>query len=218
MSYIDQSSYSDILKKFAEGSKKQKLQENYIDLRPINSLHEELPTKMSHIYAKYPEGMYESEMEEGEMPGTAGDELAQKMKEQGHDKEAVIDFLVHKKHMEQGVAEDIVDRVFGSVGETKQQLSPKQKKIASMAPPEDKITGADFAAMRKGKKDEGLYGDGPKLTGPSGYKLENLSLEERTQLKEYIQAVKTTEKAIQELLEKAKTPRMEANNTNLTCT
>lgn len=30
-------------------------------------------------------------------------------------------------------------------------LSPKQKKIASAAPPEDKITGADFAALRKNK-------------------------------------------------------------------
>ena len=31
-------------------------------------------------------------------------------------------------------------------------LSSKQKKIASAAPPEDKITGADFAALRKIKK------------------------------------------------------------------
>ena len=30
-------------------------------------------------------------------------------------------------------------------------LSPKQKKIAAAAPPEDKITGADFAALRKEK-------------------------------------------------------------------
>ena len=29
------------------------------------------------------------------------------------------------------------------------ELSPKQKKIAAAAPPEDKITGADFAALRK---------------------------------------------------------------------
>jgi hypothetical protein len=28
-------------------------------------------------------------------------------------------------------------------------LSDKQKKIASAAPPKDKITGADFAALRK---------------------------------------------------------------------
>jgi hypothetical protein len=31
-------------------------------------------------------------------------------------------------------------------------LSPKQNKIAAAAPPEDKITGADFAALRKNKK------------------------------------------------------------------
>jgi hypothetical protein len=29
------------------------------------------------------------------------------------------------------------------------KLSQKQQKIASAAPPEDKITGADFAALRK---------------------------------------------------------------------
>jgi len=32
------------------------------------------------------------------------------------------------------------------------ELSPKQKKIAQAAPPEDKITGADFAALRSKKK------------------------------------------------------------------
>ncbi len=31
------------------------------------------------------------------------------------------------------------------------KLSSKQMKIAKAAPPEDKITGADFAALRKGK-------------------------------------------------------------------
>lgn len=32
------------------------------------------------------------------------------------------------------------------------ELSPKQQKIAKMAPPADKITGADFAALRANKK------------------------------------------------------------------
>ena len=36
------------------------------------------------------------------------------------------------------------------IGEKK--LSAKQKKIAAAAPPEDEITGADFAALRKAKK------------------------------------------------------------------
>lgn len=35
------------------------------------------------------------------------------------------------------------------------KLSPKQKKIASAAPPEGEITGADFEALRKNKKNEG---------------------------------------------------------------
>ncbi len=32
-----------------------------------------------------------------------------------------------------------------------QVLSPKQKRIAGMSPPFNKITGADFAKMRKNK-------------------------------------------------------------------
>lgn len=32
------------------------------------------------------------------------------------------------------------------------KYSSKQKKIARMAPPRDKITGADFKAMKKKKK------------------------------------------------------------------
>ena len=32
------------------------------------------------------------------------------------------------------------------------KLSPKQKKIAAAAPPTDKITGADFTALRAAKK------------------------------------------------------------------
>jgi len=32
------------------------------------------------------------------------------------------------------------------------KLSPKQKKIAGMAKPYNKITGADFKMMKKGKK------------------------------------------------------------------
>jgi hypothetical protein len=34
----------------------------------------------------------------------------------------------------------------------KKKLSPKQKKIARAAPPKNKITGADFKALKKGKK------------------------------------------------------------------
>jgi hypothetical protein len=32
---------------------------------------------------------------------------------------------------------------------TKKKLTPKQKKIASAAAPKDKITGADFRALRR---------------------------------------------------------------------
>jgi hypothetical protein len=54
------------------------------------------------------------------------------------DIEEVYNFLMSKK-------------VAGPVGMDEKKLSPKQQKIAKAAPPEDKITGADFAALRKGK-------------------------------------------------------------------
>lgn len=54
------------------------------------------------------------------------------------DVEEVYNFLIHKK---------------APTGlEEKKQLSPKQKKIASAAPPEDEITGADFTALQANKK------------------------------------------------------------------
>jgi hypothetical protein len=56
-------------------------------------------------------------------------------------------------------SKDDVEEVYNFLSNKKVQLelkekklSPKQKKIAKMAPPEDKITGADFAALRADKK------------------------------------------------------------------
>ena len=34
----------------------------------------------------------------------------------------------------------------------RKKLTPKQMKIARVAPPQNKITGADFKGLRKGKK------------------------------------------------------------------
>jgi hypothetical protein len=56
-------------------------------------------------------------------------------------------------------SKDDVEEVYNFLSNKKVQLelkekklSPKQKKIAKIAPPEDKITGADFAALRADKK------------------------------------------------------------------
>jgi len=51
------------------------------------------------------------------------------------DVEEVYNFLMTKK-------------VAGPVGMDEKKLSPKQQKIAAAAPPEDKITGADFKALK----------------------------------------------------------------------
>ena len=42
------------------------------------------------------------------------------------------------------------------ITEEKKKLSPKQKKIARAAPPPDEITGADFKALQRSKKDENI--------------------------------------------------------------
>lgn len=131
MEYISRTDYNDLLKKFAQGSTKQTLQENYIDLRPINSLQEEAEVVNPGKYAGGPRSHFDKD----------GD----------------------------GVPD-----------------------------------GADKNPTDGSKKEEGLYGDGPMLTGPTGYKLENLTIEERKELKSYAQSMKTTRKAIEELLEKAK--------------
>ena len=237
MSYIDQSDYKKLLANFTKGNEKQVLQENYIDLVPINSLRETKPIDMSANWAKYPEAMYE--IEEAE-------------------------------------------------------LSKKQQKIAAMADPTDKITGADFAAMKKdegfvgedeemapgvqrdkaygvhrdnqillqlvkdiAKKNnyskeqmlstatkfgaseevisqieqmfpstptdvrEGFYGDGPHATGETiqvkegNRDFNKLSVDERKQLEEYIKSVKTIKQEIGKLLEKASISES-GNNTELT--
>lgn len=42
----------------------------------------------------------------------------------------------------------------------KKELSPKQKKIAQAAPPPNKITGADFAAMKNKSKKKPVIKEG----------------------------------------------------------
>jgi len=99
------------------------------------------------------------------------------------------------------------------------ELSHKQKKIAAAAPPEDEITGADFAALqaKKAAKKEGIHLGEP--TGPttttveSKHNFKQLSVEERKQLKEYIGSLKEIKKAIKELVGKAS--MQERDNTNL---
>ena len=68
------------------------------------------------------------------------------------DVEEVYNFLMNKK-------------VAGPVGMDEKKLSPKQMKIAKAAPPEDKITGADFAALRKGLNEASKL----KIAGHSEY-------------------------------------------------
>jgi len=53
-------------------------------------------------------------------------------------------------------------------GKKKKKLSPKQKKIARAAPPEDEITGADFKALSKKRADEAKLTPGYKAGRSSG--------------------------------------------------
>jgi hypothetical protein len=46
----------------------------------------------------------------------------------------------------------VTEKVKARVKKTSEKLSPAQKKIAKAAKPYDKITGADFKALKKDKK------------------------------------------------------------------
>lgn len=46
----------------------------------------------------------------------------------------------------------VTEKVKSRVKKTAEKLSPKQKEIAKAAPPRNKITGADFKALKKSSK------------------------------------------------------------------
>jgi hypothetical protein len=46
----------------------------------------------------------------------------------------------------------VTEKVKTRIKKTAEKLSPKQKKIAKAAPPRNKITGADFKALKKSSK------------------------------------------------------------------
>jgi hypothetical protein len=48
--------------------------------------------------------------------------------------------------------EVVTEKVKTRIKKTSEKLSPKQKAIAKAAPPRDKITGADFKALKKSSK------------------------------------------------------------------
>lgn len=96
-----------------------------------------------------------------------------------------------------------------------EDLSSKQKKIASAAPPSDKITGADFAALKASKKEglnlpgqDNLQATGPTIQtvegAPFGFSAANLSVDERKQLKEFIESMRTIKEEIKKLVSKGK--------------
>lgn len=67
----------------------------------------------------------------------------------GHDWAA--DHIATSKDDIEEVHNFLMSKKVAVVGIEEKELSDKQKKIAAAAPPEDKITGADFAALRKNK-------------------------------------------------------------------
>lgn len=163
MSYIDQSDYKSLLNKFAQGTQKQKLQENYIDLMPINNLSEySSPMVMSTNDAKYAGSMEEAGIKN---PG--------KYEPKPYDLD-------------------------GDGVPNKADKFPKD--------------GAKHEGL-DGNSQSGMHATGPTIQTVEGLSLGNLSLEERTELKNYVDSIKTTKKAIQELLAKAKAPKMEGGDT-----
>lgn len=62
---------------------------------------------------------------------------------------AALQAYIDKKKGKKGKKED--DKEDDKEEKSDKKLSPKQKKIAAMAEPKDKIDGKDFAALRKKK-------------------------------------------------------------------
>lgn len=226
MSYIDQSDYKSLLNKFAQGTQKQKLQENYIDLMPINSLHETKPTETAFLNAqgsqKYPEAMYEVEVDDS--TNDAGIDNSKKIFVKQKDDHILLTLLkdLAKQFGHSGAKILSLATKFGASPELLAKLKDEFGQDASSEVKEaggvgmnsikngfdknPKVTKADFIPA---KKNEGLYGDGPHATG---YQLQNLSLDQRNELKAYVESIKTTKQAIEELLEKARTPKMEGGD------
>lgn len=227
MSYIDQSDYKRLLNKFAQGTQKQKLQENYVDLMPINSLQETKPTEMGFLNAqgsqKYADAMYEVEVDNStEDTGVDNSKkifvkqkddyilltlLRDLAKQFGHSGAKVLSLAVKF-----GASPELLTKLKNEFGqdassEVKEAGDVGMNSIKNGFDKNPKVTKADFIPA---KKNEGLYGDGPHTTG---YQLENLSLEEKKELKDYVDSIKITKKAIQELLAKAKAPKMEGGDT-----
>ena len=80
-----------------------------------------------------------------------------------------------------------------------------------------KVTKADFIPAAKKNEGLNLPSDDMQATGPTiqtveGHQLKNLSQPELEELKNYIESVKITNGAIRELLNKAKTPKMESGD------
>jgi len=157
MSYIDQSEYNKLLSNFGKGTNKGLLEENYVDLRPINTLDEySSPMVMSTNDAKYPGSMEEK---------------------------ASKDSNIGMRSVKAGIDNN------------------------------PKVTRADF--IPAAKKDEGIHmgqATGPTTQTVEGMNLKGLSLDERNELKAYVESIRTTKKAIQELLDKAKSATMEGGD------
>lgn len=233
MSYIDQSDYKNLLNKFAKGTQKQKLQENYVDLMPINSLQETKPTEMGFLNAqgsqKYADAMYEVEVDNSTEDTGVDDSkkifvkqkddyilltlLRDLAKQFGHSGAKVLSLAVKF-----GASPELLAKLKNEFGqdassEVKEAGDVGMNSVKNGFDKNPKVTKADF--IPAAKKNEGLYGDGPHVSGQTmeGLSLGNLSLEERTELKNYVDSIKTTKKAIKELLEKAKAPKMEGGDT-----
>ena len=137
MNYIDPVSYNELLNKFAKGTPKGILKENYIDLVPLNHLNEYMEEEEVENPGKYAGG-----------PRSAFDK----------DGDGVPD-------------------------------------------------GADKDPADGSKQEEGIHLD--KVTGPTTttvegrYDFKALSPDEREQLKEYINSIKTIKAEVKKLMEKA---------------
>ena len=223
MEYISHSDYTKMLKGFGKETPKEMLKEGVeegnaftaglakakkgetfkVDGKAVKdtSGYDDSNVKEASINDEYPESW---KMREGdEASHDRATAVAERLKERGMDEEAVHIYLVDDMNLDNATATAVIDSVFYGAGQ-----GPV----------------SDYSKRRRADMDEGINLPSPEMqaTGQTIVTAESdqlnrfsaLSPDEREQLKEYIQSIKTIKQEISKLVSKAKPgTMMEAEET-----
>lgn len=240
MEYISHTDYTDMLKNFGKSSK-QPLNESTLEkegnaftaalantpkggeLKVGNkvigkdrtnydsNIEEDSTQDMTTNYAKYPNSMTEGDNTEKEMPTQTTQAPTNDAPQR----------MVYMKQSDQ----DILLTLIRDIAEKYNHPYAKLADIARNLGATPQLLGLIKAEFAPGPQDsetvkeglnlpsEPLQATGPTIQTVEGLNLRNLSQDQRNELKAYVESIKTTKKAISELLAKAKGIKAEGGNT-----